>query len=98
MNPTPTTNQDTNMDIETIDALALPIATCTCGEPLRVAPNGFTARHRTAGPCYVQPHDDIFNAVWDAIKDWDIQRLPGDGYAGATGDDVCTILEALGSV
>lgn len=36
-----------------------------------------------------------FNAVWNAIKKWDIEREPGDGYAGATGTDVCTILDAL---
>ncbi len=36
-----------------------------------------------------------FNAVWKAIKGWDIERKPGDGYAGATGTDVMTILEAL---
>ena len=36
-----------------------------------------------------------FNAVWKAIKGWDIERKPGDGYARATGTDVMTILEAL---
>jgi hypothetical protein len=38
-----------------------------------------------------------FNAVWDAIKKWDIDRGI-DGYgsrAGATDTDVMTILEAL---
>jgi hypothetical protein len=37
----------------------------------------------------------IFNAVWNAIKKWDIQREYGKGYAGATGTDVMTILEAI---
>ena len=36
-----------------------------------------------------------FDAVWNAIKGWDIQRTPGQGYAGATGTDVATILDAL---
>lgn len=70
-------------------------STCSCGEPQNIAPEGFTARHRTDDPCYVRPYDEAFNAVWNAIKQWDIQRHPGIGYAGATGDDVCTILEAL---
>jgi hypothetical protein len=68
---------------------------CVCGEPEWVAPEGFTTRHRPDLPCYRQPHNDEFNAVWEAIKGWDIQRTPGAGYAGATGDDVCTILEAI---
>ncbi len=68
---------------------------CICGEPDRVAPDGFTARHRSDGPCYVRPHDARFDAVWQAIKGWDLRRHPGVGYAGATGDDVCSILEAL---
>lgn len=36
-----------------------------------------------------------FEAIWQAIKGWDIQRTPGAGYAGATGTDVMTILNAL---
>jgi hypothetical protein len=36
-----------------------------------------------------------YDAVWEAIKDWDIERKPGDGYAHATGTDVTIILEAL---
>ena len=68
---------------------------CTCGEPQSVSPRGFTDRHRLSGPCYVQEHNARFNAVWEAIKGWDLQRFPNTGYAGATGDDVCTILEAL---
>lgn len=36
-----------------------------------------------------------FDAIWQAIKGWDIQRNPGDGYASATGTDVMTILNAL---
>jgi hypothetical protein len=38
-----------------------------------------------------------FEAVWQAIKGWDIQRSPGQGYAGATGNDVMHILKALGA-
>ena len=36
-----------------------------------------------------------FNAIWEAIKKWDIQRVYGEGYAGATGTDVMIILNAL---
>src|SRR3990167_9003538 len=36
-----------------------------------------------------------FNAVWNAIKKWDIEREEGLGYAGATGTDVMIILNAL---
>lgn len=43
-----------------------------------------------------------FDAIWQAIKGWDISRAPEeDGhrlYAGATGTDVMTILNALKSV
>jgi hypothetical protein len=37
-----------------------------------------------------------FEKIWQTIKGWDIERIPGDGYAGATGTDVITILDALG--
>lgn len=36
-----------------------------------------------------------FNAIWKAIKEWDIERERGAGYAGATGTDVMIILNAL---
>ena len=36
-----------------------------------------------------------FNAIWEAIKKWDIQRTEGEGYAHATGTDVMIILNAL---
>jgi len=41
--------------------------------------------------------DPLFNAVWDAIKKWDISREPSERrlYAGATGTDVMTILNAV---
>lgn len=69
---------------------------CTCGDRTYHGTPDAVERHRTDGqPCYTQPHDERFLAVWNAIKGWDIQRTPGAGYAGATGDDVCTILEAL---
>lgn len=68
---------------------------CVCGNKNEVAPEGFTSRHRNSAPCYVREHDERFNAVWEAIKGWDLQREGDSGYAGATGDDVCSILEAL---
>ena len=41
-----------------------------------------------------------FNAVWNAIKKWDIDRgieqtLNRSNYSGATGTDVMTILNSL---
>jgi hypothetical protein len=41
--------------------------------------------------------DPLFNAIWLAIKSWDIQREHGRGYAMATGTDVMTILQAVRS-
>ena len=37
-----------------------------------------------------------FEKVWQAIKGWDIEDTPGDGYHGATGTNVIAILDALG--
>ena len=37
----------------------------------------------------------IFEAIWQAIKKWDIEREFGIGYSGATGTDVKTILNAI---
>lgn len=50
---------------------------------------------------YPDPTDEdlespLFEAVWEAIKMWDISRDPGrTGYSGATGSDVMYILEAI---
>ena len=41
-----------------------------------------------------RPDEAAGDAVWEAIKGWDLERTQGDGYAGATGDDVLTILNA----
>jgi hypothetical protein len=40
-------------------------------------------------------NDPLFQAIWQAIKAWDIQREPGLGYAHANGSDVMTILAAI---
>ena len=37
----------------------------------------------------------LFDSIWDSIKGWDLERSTGDGYAGATGDDVRTIIAAI---
>lgn len=37
----------------------------------------------------------VFEAVWGAIKGWDIERSHGEGYSGANGTDVGHILAAL---
>jgi hypothetical protein len=39
--------------------------------------------------------DPLFDAIWDAIKRWDIQRYPHAGYAGATGNDARRIYDAI---
>ncbi len=38
-----------------------------------------------------------FEAVWQAVKGWDISRYPAEcgSYSGATGNDVMRILGAL---
>jgi len=36
-----------------------------------------------------------FNAIWDVVKKWDLERTPGDGYHHGTGTDVMEILNAL---
>ncbi len=60
----------------------------------------------TTEPTTEPTEDDLkspeFNAVWNAIKKWDIDRGEGDllqrrNYSGATGTDVMTILNALKS-
>lgn len=39
--------------------------------------------------------EEMFESIWAAIKKWDIERSPGDLYAGATGDDVRTIISSI---
>lgn len=39
-----------------------------------------------------------FDAIWKAIRGWDIQREPGALYHGPTGDDVRTIIAALNAM
>jgi hypothetical protein len=40
--------------------------------------------------------DPMFERIWQAIKDWDI-NVPSEygGYTGATGNHVCAILDAI---
>lgn len=49
---------------------------------------------------YPNPTDDDladpeFEAIWQAIKGWDMRRTPNDLYSGPTGNDVMHILNAL---
>ena len=37
----------------------------------------------------------LFEAIWQAIKKWDIEREYGQGRAGATGTDVKIIMNAI---
>ena len=51
-------------------------------------------------PAYPDPTEaDLespeFNAIWDAIKGWDVSRYNNGLYAGANGSDVMHILAAL---
>lgn len=39
----------------------------------------------------------IFDAVWDVIKGWDVQRSAGQGYASANGSDAEAITIAVES-
>ncbi len=40
----------------------------------------------------------LFEAIWQAIKKWDIEREYGQGRAGATGTDVKTIMNAIAKI
>lgn len=42
--------------------------------------------------------DPLFDAIWNAIKRWDIARVPGAGYAGASGNDVRRIYDAVRAI
>lgn len=39
-----------------------------------------------------------FEAVWQVVRRWDLERAPGDGYDGANGGDVRAILDALDAI
>jgi|SRR5579859_3736937 len=56
---------------------------------------GETEREALRDPTPQELESPEFNAVWNAIKKWDISRTSNGLYAGATGTDVCTILDAL---
>lgn len=43
----------------------------------------------------VNTEHPLFEPIWQAIKDWDIERTRGRGYAGATGNDVQAIIDAI---
>lgn len=43
----------------------------------------------------LQEDEQLFEAIWQAIKGWDLERSPGELYAHATGDDVRTILKSI---
>lgn len=55
----------------------------------------------TTNPTEEDIYSPEFEAVWNAIKDWDLwHEAEGDipaGYGGATGKDVMTILSAVRS-
>ena len=39
--------------------------------------------------------DPVWEAIWKAIKGWDLRREGAAGYAGASGDDATSIYEAV---
>ena len=39
--------------------------------------------------------DPVWQAIWTAIKDWDISRAGPGSYHAPTGDDVTAIYEAV---
>jgi len=43
----------------------------------------------------VNAQHPLFERIWQAIKEWDIERTRGRGYAGATGTDVQAIIDAI---
>ena len=45
----------------------------------------------------VNTEHPLFDAIWQAIKGWDIEREHGQGYAGATGTDVQIIIDLRSS-
>lgn len=47
------------------------------------------------GPTEKELNSHLFSAIWNVIKNWDIERTPGEGYAGGTGSDVCEIMDAI---
>lgn len=90
----------TGTDVCTIlDALARASSAQT-GPPCSKcgSPGAWQASHPPLGLRDPLPHElqsRVWNAVWEAIKVWDIQRSSGAGYSGATGTDVCTIFDAM---
>jgi hypothetical protein len=40
-------------------------------------------------------NDPLFNAIWNAIKNWDISRHNDGIYSGSTGDDARHIYDAI---
>ena len=63
-------------------------------EPIALSPSEVVLRDPTPN----ELESPLFNAIWNAIKGWDISRDSNRLYAGATGTDVCTILDAISSV
>jgi len=49
-------------------------------------------------PSWEEVNSPLFNAIWSVIKHWDISRTANGRYAGASGTDVCMILDAIKSV
>lgn len=56
------------------------------------------SEERRVHPTASDLEDPEFEAVFQAMRGWDIERQRGEGYAGANGTDVMTILNAIRSV
>lgn len=69
-------------------------------EPMNTVAVDPLATTGQARPVLEEPTEEdlrspLFEAIWQAIKGWDIERYRGAGRAGATGTDVKTILNTL---
>lgn len=43
-------------------------------------------------------NDPFFEAIWQALKDYDVKRPGCVGYAAINGNDICHILDAIKSI
>jgi hypothetical protein len=53
------------------------------------------ARERYPDPTPEMLNDPMFDAIWNAIKGWDISRHNDGMYSGPTGNDALHILDAI---
>lgn len=59
---------------------------------------GVSSAKQYRDPTAGELESPLFNAVWNAIKGWDVSRESNGLYSGATGTDVCIILDAIAAL